>query len=911
MSNVSSIILGSAAVKIMLDDEELSSGLNRAKGKFSAFAAAMNQFSSATTKISLFAVPGMIKAANDFASFDDAMRTVAAVTDETESSMKSLTEQALKLGAETAFSSAQVAEGMVALGRMGFNGNQIRDAIGDVLNLSLATGTDLAEAATIAANNMTVFGMSATDVGQISDVLSITANSSAQTLQDLGEALKMAGPHAKNAGEDLKSTSAALGVLANMGIRGSLAGTALGKSYKRLADPKVQEFLKKFGISTVDAEGNLFSMASTLAKVGKVAASMGSGERINFMEEIFDARGSLGGGMLSINTEKISMMLDRLENSQGYAGRATKKKEGGFGGTIRELESAFEGVRIAFGEIVATTFTPMLKYLNDMSLGFIKVMEANNGFIGSLLATGAAILSVGMAWKSITIGASLGKSMLAPILAMDKIVTSAFKASAAATALKTTSTAMAGLNTAAAATSPALRSVLSGLGLMPAAGLATAASSTAAAGGVGMLGKALTFLAAHPVMLTLIAIGSAMAIMKWRADAASKALQKQYDAAKAASDAATEKRTAGDTERQSVGVKFERIKQLEEMSQTAPLAAAQIEELNSLLADLNKYGSNEWASFDTLTGKLTVAANAQQILNDKMMQAAKLELEAELAAATTEADAAFRQFEQENQSLTGVWESTKGMLKGLPNIFFKGDGPINTVNQEKQAKIEEAQGNWKAAQMRKKALKARLDALAAGKEGALTGETGQTTIAEKVEAYKQQKNEKDATTAKYDNYLKSIDDEAVAKSDRKAFQKTLDAATPESLDAMSLIATDDLQKAREEYISALNAAKAATSEEGVGISSGEAGKLDALQKNIASRQEKVDSITSARDSFVKRQESFDRGNLQGSFITSDIMNLLGNPQGPEEETARNTRATVANLATLIDVIRRNEGLAFS
>ena len=73
----------------------------------------------------------------------------------------------------------------------------------------------------------------------------------------------------------------------------------------------------------------------------------------------------------------------------------------------------------------------------------------------------------------------------------------------------------------------------------------------------------------------------------------------------------------------------------------------------------------------------------------------------------------------------------------------------------------------------------------------------------------------------------------------------------------------------------------------------------------------MDSITSARDSFVKRQESSDRGTLQGSFITADIMNLLGNPQGPEEETARNTRATVANLATLIDVVRRNEGLAFS
>jgi len=910
MSNVSSIILGQAAVRILLDDEELGNGLNRAKSKFSAFSTAMNQFSAATTKISLFAVPGAIMAARDFASFDDAMRTVSAVTGETESSLKSLSEQALKLGRETAFTSAQVASGMVALGRMGFSGDQIRDSIGDILNLSLATGTDLAEAATIAANNMTVFGMSASDVGHISDILTVTTNSSAQTLQDLGEALKMAGPHASRAGEDLKSTSAALGVLANMGIRGSLAGTALGKSYKRLADPKVQEFLKQFGIATVDADGNLFSLASTLAKIGKVASSMGSGERINFMEEIFDARGDLGGGMLSINTEKIDALLNRLENSQDAAMIAAKKMEGGFGGTIRELNSVFEGVRIAFGEIVATTFTPMLKYLKDIMLAFTSVMEANNGFIGSLLSVGGAILSVGAAWKIVSFGFSFGKSLFAPIMALDAIVTSAFKASAAASALKTTATAMTGLNTAAATASPAVRSILSGLGLMPAAGLASATATKAAAGGVSMLSKALTFLAAHPVMLTLIAIGSAMAIMKWRADAASKALQNQYDAAKKASDAATEKRSSGDVERQSAGVKFERLKQLEEMSQTAPLAAAQVEELNSLLADLNKYGSNEWSSFDTLTGKLTIAADAQQKLNEKMMQAAKFELEAELAAATNESASAFRQFEQENQSLTGVWESVKGMMTGLPNIFFSGEGPIDTVSKDKQARIETAQENWRVAQMRKKAIQTRLDALSGGKEGALFGETGGTTTAAKVTEYNRDKKEKEATAAKYDNYLKSIDDEAASKNERKSFQKILDESSLESLDAMSVGAKSDLQKAREEYISALNAAKAVTSEEGVSITSGEATKLDALQNDISSRQDRVDSISAAKDAFVKKEASSDKTHLQGSFITSDVLNLLGG-SGPEEETARNTRATAANLATLIDVVRRNEGLAFS
>ena len=110
----------------------------------------------------------------------------------------------------------------------------------------------MSEAGDIAANSLRIFGLEAEKMGDISDVLTVTANSSAQTLTDLFEALKMGGPQAAAAGESVRETCAALAVLANMGIKGSLAGTALRKSFSQFAKVKVQEQLRAVGVETLD-----------------------------------------------------------------------------------------------------------------------------------------------------------------------------------------------------------------------------------------------------------------------------------------------------------------------------------------------------------------------------------------------------------------------------------------------------------------------------------------------------------------------------------------------------------------------------------------------------------------------------------------------------------------------------------
>ena len=182
-----------------------------------------------------------------YSKFDDQMRLTKAVTGATGEQFQKLTERAKQLGRDTAFTAAEVASGMTSLGRMGFSSDEIDKSIDSVMDLSRATGTDLAQSADIAANSMRIFGLESTQMSHVADILTATANGSAQTLTDLFEALKMAGPQAAVARESLTDVSAAIGVMANVGIKGSMAGTALRRTYINIFSPYPWDILSTSG----------------------------------------------------------------------------------------------------------------------------------------------------------------------------------------------------------------------------------------------------------------------------------------------------------------------------------------------------------------------------------------------------------------------------------------------------------------------------------------------------------------------------------------------------------------------------------------------------------------------------------------------------------------------------------------
>lgn len=924
--SVGSVMAGYAFVKITMDDAELKRGLDSAQKKFKAFAAGVNAWSSKMAGLAPLIAAPMVMSLKTFSAFDDRMRQVQAVTGATGEAFAKLTEEAKRLGRETSFTAAQVSEGMLALGRMGLNPKEIEAAILPMMNLSRVTGTELGQAAEIAANNMRVFNLESSKMSHIADILSVTANSSAQTLVDLGEALKMAGPHAKRAGADLTETSAALGILANMGIRGSLAGTALGKSYKRLSDPKVIQYLKEYGVETLNADGSMRRMRDTLVDIAKVMKTMTNAEQITFAEEVFDARGSLGGGTLSVNTEGIDQLMEKLKNAEGAAATAAKKMDDGIGGALRNMESAAEGVSIAFGEIISISFVPLINGTSNLLLGIRELIGENTALLGGLMQITATVVGFGAAIKALTFGTGVVKTLLAPITALDAMVSgtkkvaeaavvaekqkelaivastaksvaaekmktaiaeaetakrvaltaqenaaalaesqakfaanerliaasntriaqaqaesastgksaaafiaaenakqaelaetnlmlqqqiaaqksvavasakgavaaqaqatksmqiaqSAAKASQAATAAENAlsvskaiaakksvvyGAALGKLNTmklfgAACSQKHAATVMAASVAEMVAAKrgagasalrttfyYAEAAAAKVAAGATVALRNALTLLVAHPVVAALITVTAALWGINKAFAASNKSAREFSEAAAKTSELNTQTREKGDAERQNKEVMFERLKQLEEISKKGKLTAEEMQEAEDLMGKLGPGADSYIQSLDKISGKLTLANDAQEKFNKNMAQAAKSEIESEIAALEAERIA----LNAENDKLLSFWNYNL-----LALISGRHDEAIGQI----EANAEKAVSIMKKIQ----AQKLRLKNIDAEDKNAVYGtESDGATINDRIEAEKQKRLESEEEVKKAAERLQAIEDDAAKR----------------------------------------------------------------------------------------------------------------------------------------------------
>ena len=395
MSATSNIKAGRAYVEVTAETSALKRNLSAAQAQLSAFGKSCQSLGRNMMALGGALTLPFAAAEKSFAGFDDRMRLVQAVTGSTGEAFESLTKTAQRLGRETSFTAQQVADAMVALGRMGFDRTEIEASISSVLNLSRATGTELAESADIAANSMRIFGMEASKMAQVADILTATANGSAQTLTDLFEGLKMAGPQAASVGESIDELCAALGVMANMGIKGSLAGTALRKAYVQFADVNVQKTLREVGVESVDASGNLRKMAEVMRDVAVATAKMPTAERLAFMKDVFDIRGMMSGISLAGSIGELDEFLAKLKDVSGQSDATARAMDAGIGGSFRLLQSAVEGSMNAVGEALNSTLQPMVARITSAINSFTKWVDANKSLVSSIAATVAGVTAFG------------------------------------------------------------------------------------------------------------------------------------------------------------------------------------------------------------------------------------------------------------------------------------------------------------------------------------------------------------------------------------------------------------------------------------------------------------------------------------------------------------------------------------
>ena len=369
---------------------------------------------------------------SSFIEYDNQIRTVAAVTGASAAQMAELSKRARELGATTSFSAAQVAEGMTALGRMGFTTREIETAIAAVMDLSRATGTELASAADIAANSLRIFGLSASDMTSVADLLTATANGSAQTVTDLFDALKLVGPTAATAGESITDICAALGILANLGIKGSLAGTALRNSFLQFANPKIQQALEDVNVKTTDATGNLRKMGDIMLDIGVAMANMPSAQRLGFAEDIFGRRGMLAGLTIGADPAKLTAFAARLKDVSKESSRTAREIESGIGGAIDILKSAFTELIIATGDASSAIIKDFAGALSGVFGMVSSVTNAIKGLGDSMSWLGGTVAILGAAGIA---AASLHKIITGLAAAFGFLKTAATAAGASVVAL--------------------------------------------------------------------------------------------------------------------------------------------------------------------------------------------------------------------------------------------------------------------------------------------------------------------------------------------------------------------------------------------------------------------------------------------------------------------------------------------
>lgn len=325
------------------------------------------------TALATFAVGNVIRdMVSTFVGFEKQMSMVKAVSNATAQDFQLLTDKAKEMGATTEFTARQAGSGLEFLVRAGFNAKQATEALPATLNLATAGALDLGRSADIVSNVMSTFQMQTTRASEAADILA-TVNSSANTnIEQLAEALKYAGPIASGFGVSLNETAAAIGVLGDSGIQGTLAGTgvrmalidskmlALGTHTKR-----AQETFKALKI-----DPKAFDPEKVGIK-GMVKALIDAHATTADLTNMFGARAAPSVLTMMRAFQKLESLTDKTATNVGEAARQAAVARDNLLGDWQALRSAIEGLFINIGEFI----TPALRTIVQFATSVVQAIQ--------------------------------------------------------------------------------------------------------------------------------------------------------------------------------------------------------------------------------------------------------------------------------------------------------------------------------------------------------------------------------------------------------------------------------------------------------------------------------------------------------------------------------------------------------
>lgn len=311
------------------------------------------------------------------ASFEEQMSTVQAISQASDSEMGLLTDLAEKMGRETRFSATEAGQGLEFMAMAGWKTQDMMNGLPGIMDLAAASGESLGSVSDIVTDSMTAFGLEAKDSAMFADVLAQAASSSNTNVAMMGATFQYAAPVAGSFGYTIQDVAAATGLMANAGIKGEKAGTALRGMFTNLAKPtkEVSRYMKKMGISLTDTYGKMkpFSQLMTEMREGFSGLTQ-KAQKAEYAAGIAGKEGM--SGLLAIvnaSDDDFTELTEAIENSAGAAERMAAIRLDNLNGDLTLLKSAAEGAGIG----IYKGLSGPLRGITQLATGWINSLTNN------------------------------------------------------------------------------------------------------------------------------------------------------------------------------------------------------------------------------------------------------------------------------------------------------------------------------------------------------------------------------------------------------------------------------------------------------------------------------------------------------------------------------------------------------
>ena len=327
-------------------------------------------------------------------NFEETMSTVEALSQANAQEMAALSAQAKELGATTKFTAQQAGDAMGYMAMAGWDASDMLQGMDGVLQLAAASGEDLAMVSDIVTDSLSAFGLTAADTAHFSDVLAAAATNSNTNVAIMGETFKMSASVAGALGYSIEDVAVAMGLMANSGVKGSIAGTALRNTFNGLLEgvTLTGAAFGEYEYSAVRADGTMKGFGATIDELRGYFDQMTEAERVNNAQAIAGQRGYNGLlAILNATDADYASLAGSINNCTGAAQRMASVKLDNLNGQLTLMDSAWEALRVTIGEQFNPELRGLAEIATDVLTGANEFIQENPALVKGLMASAGAV----------------------------------------------------------------------------------------------------------------------------------------------------------------------------------------------------------------------------------------------------------------------------------------------------------------------------------------------------------------------------------------------------------------------------------------------------------------------------------------------------------------------------------------